>query len=109
MEALLAEVYQAIESDSFLELGDFLYEGQLNRKWLDPIADGFGARQCGLVVASYAIARDQLDEETYETLEETGFGWLYQDENLAKYPELRLRLQRLWTLPFKALISEADE
>lgn len=109
LEALLAEVYQAIESDSFLELGDFLYEGQLNRKWLDPIADGFGARQCGLVVASYAIARDQLDEETYETLEETGFGWLYQDENLAKYPELRLRLQRLWTLPFKALISEADE
>ena len=109
LEVFLREVYMQTESDSFLELGDFLYGGQLNRKWLDSISDGFAARQTGIVVASYAIARDQMSEDDFEKLEEEGFGWLYSQENKAKYPELRLRLQRLWTTPLKALISEPEE
>lgn len=109
LETFLRDVYMQTESDSFLELGDFLFGGQLNRKWLDPIADGFGAKQTGLVVASYAICRDQLDEDSFEQLEEHGFGWLYSAENLDKFHDLRLRLQRLWSTPLKALISEPEE
>lgn len=109
LESFLRQVYLQTESDSFLELGDFLYEGQLNRKWLDSIADGFAARQTGIVVASYAICRDLLEEEEFEQVEEAGFGWLYQEENLGKHSELRLRLQRLWSTPLKALISEPEE
>lgn len=109
LESFLRQVYLQTESDSFLELGDFLYEGQLNRKWLDSIADGFAARQTGIVVASYAICRDLLEEEEFEQVEENGFGWLYQEENLGKHSELRLRLQRLWSSPLKALISEPEE
>ena len=81
----------------------------MNRKWLDSIADGFAARQTGIVVASYAICRDLLEEEEFEQVEENGFGWLYQEENLGKHSELRLRLQRLWSSPLKALISEPEE
>lgn len=109
LEAFLREVYLQTESDSFLELGDFLYNEQLNRKWLDPIADNFGAKQTGMVVASYSICRDQLSEEEFEELEESGFAWLYSEDNLEKYSELRLRLQRLWSSPLKALISEPEE
>ncbi len=109
LEETLLSVYQATESDSFMELADFLYDGQLHKKWLDPLADSFAAKQTGLVVASFAIARDTLEAEDFEALEESGFSWLYQEENLAKYPELRLRLQRLWSMPFKALVSEAEE
>lgn len=109
LESFLREVYIQTESDSFLELGDFLYDQQLNRKWLDPIADNFGAKQTGMVVASYAICRDQLGEEEFEELEESGFAWLYSEENLEKYTDLRLRLQRLWSAPLKALISEPEE
>ena len=109
LEAFLREVYLDTESDSFLELGDFLYNEQLNRKWLDSISDNFGAKQTGMVVASYSICRDLLEEEEFEELEESGFGWLYAEENLSKYPELRLRLQRLWSAPLKALISEPEE
>jgi hypothetical protein len=109
LEAFLREVYLATESDSFLELGDFLYNQQLNRKWLDPIADNFGAKQTGMVVASYAICRDILEAEEFEELEESGFGWLYSEANLEKHADLRLRLQRLWSSPLKALISEPEE
>ena len=109
LEAFLREVYLQTESDSFLELGDFLYNEQLNRKWLDPIADNFGAKQTGMVVASYSICRDQLSEEEFEELEESGFAWLYSEDNLEKYADLRLRLQRLWSSPLKALISEPEE
>lgn len=109
LETFLRNVYLQTESDSFLELGDFLYGGQLNRKWLDSIADGFGARQTGIVVASCAICRDLMSEEEFEQLEENGFGWLYSEENLEKYSELRLRLQRLWSTPLKALISDPEE
>lgn len=109
LETFLGRIYQETESDSFIDLGDFLYGGQLNKKWLDSIADGFAARQTGLVVASFAICRDQMPEEDFEQLEEEGFGWLYREENLGKYHELRLRLQRLWTTPLKALISESEE
>ena len=109
LEAFLKSVYLKTESDSFLELGDFLYGEQLNRKWLDSIADGFGASQTGLVVASFAICRDQLGEDDFEALEENGFRWLYSDENAEKHAELRLRLQRLWCTPLKALISEPEE
>lgn len=109
LEAFLSQVYRETESDSFLELGDFLYGCQLNKKWLDSISDGFAARQTGMVVASYAICRDQMDEDGFEQVEEEGFGWLYKPENLDKYHELRLRLQRLWTTPLKALISEPEE
>jgi predicted nucleic acid-binding Zn-ribbon protein len=107
--AFLREVYIQTESDSFLELGDFLYGGQLNRKWLDSIADGFAAKQTGIVVASYAICRDAMEEEDFEKLEEEGFGWLYSETNRGRFGELRLRLQRLWTTPLKALISEPEE
>lgn len=109
LEAFLGRVYQETESDSFIDLGDFLYGGQLNKKWLDSIADGFAAKQTGLVVASFAVCRDQMSEDDFEQLEEEGFGWLYREENLSRYHELRLRLQRLWTTPLKALISESDE
>ena len=109
LEAFLGAIYEATESDSFLELSDFLYDGQLHKKWLDPFADGFAAKQTGVVVASFAIARDSMESEDFETLEETGFGWLYEDENLEKYRELRLRLQRLWAMPFRALVSESEE
>jgi archaellum component FlaC len=109
LEAFLRQVYLATESDSFLELGDFLYNEQLNRKWLDPIADNFGAKQTGMVVASYAICRDALESEEFEEMEEGGFGWLYSEENLEKHADLRLRLQRLWSSPLKALISEPEE
>ena len=109
IETFLKSVYLKTESDSFLELGDFLYGDQLNRKWLDSIADGFAATQTGLVVASFAICRDQMSEDDFETLEENGFRWLYSDANLEKYTELRLRLQRLWCTPLKALIAEPEE
>ncbi len=109
LESALLQIYQATESDSFMELDDFLYGGQLHKKCLDPLADSFAAKQTGLVVASYAIARDTLDAEEFEALEETGFGWLYLDENIEQFRALRLRLQRLWSMPFKALVSEADE
>ena len=109
LEAFLREVYLQTESDSFLELGDFLYNEQLNRKWLDPISDYFAAKQTGMVVASYSICRDQLTEDEFEELEESGFAWLYSGDNLEKYAELRLRLQRLWSSPLKALISEPEE
>jgi len=109
LEAFLREVYLQTESDSFLELGDFLYNEQLNRKWLDPISDNFAAKQTGMVVASYSICRDQLTEDEFEELEESGFAWLYSEDNLEKYSELRLRLQRLWSSPLKALISEPEE
>lgn len=109
LEAFLSRVYRETESDSFLELGDFLYGCQLNKKWLDSISDGFAARQTGMVVASYAICRDQMEEDDFEKVEEEGFAWLYKPENLEKYHELRLRLQRLWTTPLKALISEPEE
>ena len=109
LESALLRVYQATESDSILELDDFLYGGQLHKKWLDPLADSFAAKQTGLVVASYAIARDSLNSEEFEALEETGFSWLYLHENLDQYQALRLRLQRLWSMPFKALVSEAEE
>ena len=45
----------------------------------------------------------------FEELEESGFAWLYSEDNLEKYSELRLRLQRLWSSPLKALISEPEE
>ena len=109
MVAFLDDLYKTTLSDSFLELGDFLFDQQLNRKLLDPIADAFAAKQTGLVVASFAIARDTLPEEEFEKLEESGFNWLYEEENLDKYRELRLRLQRLWTMPLKALITEPEE
>lgn len=109
LEAFLERIYRETESDSFIDLGDFLYGGQLNKKWLDSIADGFAARQTGLVVASYAICRDQMSEDDFEQLEEEGFKWLYSEDNLSKFHELRLRLQRLWTTPLKALISDTEE
>ena len=62
-----------------------------------------------MVVASYSICRDQLTEDEFEELEESGFAWLYSEDNLEKYSELRLRLQRLWSSPLKALISEPEE
>jgi hypothetical protein len=108
LEAGLGAIYQATESDSFLELADFLYDGQLHKKWLDPLADGFAAKQTGLVVASFAIARDALDPEDFEALEESGFQWLYQPENVERFRDLRLRLQRLWAMPFKALVADAE-
>ena len=92
-----------------MELGDFLYDGQLNRKWLDSIADGFAAKQTGIVVASYAICRDSMAAEQLEQVEENGFGWLYTEANEEKYKELRLRLQRLWSTPLKALISDPED
>ena len=109
LENTLLSVYQATESDSFMEIADFLYDGQLHKKWLDPLADSFAAKQTGIVVASFAIARDVMEAEDFEAVEEAGFGWLYQSENLGKYQELRLRLQRLWSMPFKALVAESEE
>ena len=50
-----------------------------------------------------------MSEDDFETLEENGFRWLYSEENLDKYTELRLRLQRLWCTPLKALISDPEE
>lgn len=108
LESVLTAIYQATESDSFLELADFLFDGQLHKKWLDPLADAFAAKQTGLVVASFAIARDSLESEDFEALEEAGFNWLYSEENLGKHRELRARLQRLWVMPFKALVSDAE-
>lgn len=109
LEGLLWSLYQSLDSDSVLELADFLFDGQLHKKWLDPIADGFAAKQTGFVVGSFAIARDTLDSEEYEVLEEVGFGWLYEEENMEKYKDLRLRLQRLWSLPLKALVGDGDD
>lgn len=105
----LREVYLETEHDSFLELGDFLYDGQLNSKWLDSIADSFGAKQCGLVVASFAICREYLDAEQFEQVEENGFSWLYGHEDRSLFRDLKLRLQRLWSSPLKALIAEPEE
>jgi tetratricopeptide (TPR) repeat protein len=109
LTSTLNSIYQATESDSFTELADFLFDGQLHKKWLDPLADAFAAKQTGLVVASFAIARDALEAEDFETLEESGFQWLYSDENRERLRELRFRLQRLWVMPFKALVSDAEE
>lgn len=109
LESGLMALYQATESDAFPELGDFLFDGQLHKKYLDPLADSFAAKQTGLVVASFAIARDTLSSEDFETLEESGFQWLYEEENLEKFRELRFRLQRLWAMPLKALVSESEE
>jgi hypothetical protein len=108
LESVLTAIYQATESDSFPELADFLYDGQLHKKWLDPLADAFAAKQTGVVVASFAIARDTMDPEDFEALEEAGFIWLYNPENLERFRELRQRLQRLWVMPFKALVSDAE-
>ena len=109
LENALYAVYQATESDAFLELGDFLFDGQLHKKWLDPLADAFAAKQTGLTVASFAIARDTMEPEDFESLEESGFRWLYEGDNLKKYRSLRFRLQRLWAMPFKALVSDGEE
>jgi uncharacterized coiled-coil protein SlyX len=109
LENGLNAIYQATESDSFLELADFLFDGQLHKKWLDPLADGFAAKQTGLVVASFAIARDTLSADDFEALEEAGFQWLYHPENLERLRDLRFRLQRLWAMPFKALVADAEE
>lgn len=109
LESALYAVYQATESDAFLELGDFLFDGQLHKKWLDPLADAFAAKQTGLTVASFAIARDTMEPEDFEQIEESGFRWLYEGDNLKKYRPLRFRLQRLWAMPFKALVSDGEE
>lgn len=109
LESGLYALYQATESDAFPELGDFLFDGQLHKKYLDPLADSFAAKQTGLVVASFAIARDSLSSDDFEALEENGFQWLYEAENLEKFRELRFRLQRLWAMPFKALVSDGEE
>ncbi|MGE0491138.1 MAG: hypothetical protein AB7S38_18160 [Vulcanimicrobiota bacterium] len=109
LDALLDKLYADTGSDSFIELGDFLYDNQLAKKWLDPLADQFAASVVGLTTASYATARDMVDDELFSELEAKGLGLLWQDENREQYEELRLRLQRLWLGPLKAASYELEE
>lgn len=93
---VLHRLYEDTGSESFLELGDFLYDYQLMKKWLDPIADHFAASVVGLTTASYATARDVLGNgELFDRLEAQGLGLLWE-EGYEEFGDLRLRLQRLW-------------
>ncbi|MCA9793984.1 MAG: hypothetical protein KC910_19385, partial [Candidatus Eremiobacteraeota bacterium] len=109
LDALLDKLYADTGSDSFIELGDFLYDNQLAKKWLDPLADQFAASVVGLTTASYATARDMVDDELFAELEAKGLGLLWQEERREEFDELRLRLQRLWLGPLKAASYELEE
>lgn len=94
--------HRATRSDIFALLLRLLGEERPFGAELDRAADQFVALVCGPTAASLAVAREVLgDGALLDRCVRQGFGHLYGEPGTAA---LRLRLQRLWLGPLRAVV-----
>ncbi len=92
---LLLQLYQASNWEGFLYTREFLWQGEVFSKRLNPLADHEAARLVGITAATYGSLRDELrDHEAL--LEELQHGLTPLFEGKPGLGPARLRLQRLW-------------
>lgn len=92
---LLCHWYEASGWDPFLWTREYLFDDEIFRKRLNPVADHAAARLCGITAATYGCLRDELLGQP-DLLEEFQEGLNDLFEQQPKLGACRMRVQRMW-------------